>query len=168
MNAPFKSGAGSTKATFGKSRGGSRKAIAVVTTGRFSIDSDARREAVRIELSLPMPPSVNGLYANAESGGRFKTEEYEAWLSEAGWRIQAQRPGRIVGPYEIEIRIARPHTKRRMDLENRMKAVSDLLVKQRVIADDSLAQRITMEWGPQGSECAVVLTRSIAKDQVNG
>lgn len=145
--------------TFGKSRQGSRRSVAVVKTGRFGLDADARREADRIELRLPSPPSANHLYANAASGGRFKTEEYEAWLDEAGWRLQEQRPGRIAGPYEIEVQVARPHGKRRADLDNKIKGVSDLLVKHRVLVDDSLAEKITLSWLPAGSGALVILTR---------
>lgn len=146
----------------GKSKAGSRKAIPVVKSGQFSIDRDARRVADRIELSLPMPPSANGLFANAASGGRFKTEEYEAWLSEAGWRLQEQRPARISGAYEIQIAIPRPNTNRRVDLDNRAKPLNDLLTKHRVITDDSLCERLTMTWGPVGSDVSVVLTRAAA------
>jgi crossover junction endodeoxyribonuclease RusA len=84
-------------------------------------------------------------------------------LSEAGWRIQAQHPGRIVGPYSIEIHVSRPHTKRKMDLANREKALSDLLVKHRIIADDSLCERLTMLWTPPGEGVLVTLTKAAAR-----
>jgi Holliday junction resolvase RusA-like endonuclease len=145
--------------TFGKTRAGSSRQVAVVTQGRFSVDNDARREAERIEIFIPTPPSSNSLYANSENGGRFKTKEYTDWLDEAGWRLQEQRPGRIAGRYVIEIEIPRAADNRRRDLGNREKAVSDLLVRQRVIADDNLAERIVSVWGPVGSEAKVTLTR---------
>ena len=153
MNAFFKT-------SIGRAPRSPRKPVAVVTTGRFALDHQARPEADRIVLSLPMPPSTNNLFANSSHGGRFKTEEYDAWLTEAGWRIQAQKPGRIVGPYSIEINVSRPHTKRRMDLANREKAISDLLVKHHVIADDSLCERLTMAWTPPGEGVLVTLTRA--------
>lgn len=116
-----------------------------------------RPEAARIEIALPMPPSTNGLFANRASGGRFKTEAYEAWISEAGWRLQEQRPGRISGPYEIEIRVARTPGS---DLDNRVKGISDLLVKHRVIADDLLAEKLTVSWLPPGSGAVVIVTKA--------
>ena len=145
--------------TFGKTRAGNSRQVAVVTQGRFSIDSDARREAERIEIFIPTPPSSNSLYANSENGGRFKTKQYTEWLDEAGWRLQEQRPGRIAGRYAIEIAIPRPTGDRKVDLGNREKAVSDLLVRQRVLADDSLSERIVLVWGAPGSEAKITLTR---------
>lgn len=135
-----------------------RKPVAVVTQGKFGLSNDARREVECVTIFLPMPPSANALYANAEGGGRFKTKEYTDWLDEAGWRLQEQRPGRIAGRYVIEIEIPRAADNRRRDLGNREKAVSDLLVKQRVIQDDSLAERIVSTWG-DGTEAKITLTK---------
>lgn len=143
--------------TFANSRAGSRRPVAVVTTGKFSLGPDARPEVDNIVLSLPMPPTTNHLYATAENGGRFKSQEYNDWLAEAGWRVQAQRPGRIAGPYEIEAVFARPS--RRCDLDNRFKPLSDLLVKQRVVQDDHLAEKITLAWAPAGEGVLVTLTK---------
>lgn len=109
-------------------------------TGHFS-----RPIVDRVDIVLPMPPSVNGLWFNKASGGRGKTKHYEEWLAEAGWRLQQQRPGRIEGNYEIEIFVVRPDNRRR-DLANLEKAISDLLVTHGVIEDDSLAERISMAW----------------------
>lgn len=38
-----------------------------------------------LSLVLPLPPSVNNLYANRRGGGRVKTRDYRGWLAEAGW-----------------------------------------------------------------------------------
>jgi crossover junction endodeoxyribonuclease RusA len=134
--------------------------------GAFGIDSEARREAARVELFLPMPPSANALYANGgDDGGRIKTKAYDDWLSEAGWRVQEQHPARIAGRYCIEIQIPRPHNQSRLDLGNREKAISDLLVRQRIVADDHLAERITQSWGPVGSPVRVVMTKWEASAQ---
>lgn len=112
-----------------------------------------------MELSLPMPPSANGLFGNKAVGGRFKTRAYLDWISEAGWLLQKQRPGRIAGPYEMEVAIPRSKGRRVADLGNREKALSDLLVRHGVVDDDSRAQKITMTW-TDGAEARVVLTRA--------
>jgi Holliday junction resolvase RusA-like endonuclease len=136
-----------------------RKLIPVVTQGKFGLSNDARREVDCVTLFLPLPPSSNHLFANSEGGGRHKTEAYDQWLSDAGWCIQQQRPGRIAGAYSLELEIPRPSSKRAMDLSNRIKATEDLLVKMRVISDDSLAERIVTTWGTPGSDVKVTLTR---------
>lgn len=107
-----------------------------------------------IRLSLPFPPSVNGLTLNATKG-RVKTPEYRAWLKEAGPRIKdSHRAG--MGPYYLSICARRPD-KRRRDLGNIEKAVSDLLVAHGVVKDDCLAERITLSWDSGMKEECVVL-----------
>jgi crossover junction endodeoxyribonuclease RusA len=156
MNFPFRT-------AVGRAPRSSRKPVAVVTTGRFSADHEARREVDCVTLSLPMPTSANGLFANSSRGGRFKTQEYEDWIRESGWRIQAQHPGRIAGPYQIEIVVSRPPDRRRRDLANFEKGIGDLLVRHRIIADDSLCERLTMFWSPEGEGVLVTLTKAGAR-----
>lgn len=96
------------------------------------------------ELLLPMPPSVNALYANVRNVGRVRTKAYRAWLSEAGWELLRQRPRPIKGRYHLRIFAARKQN--RADLGNREKAISDLLVKHQVVSDDSVAETIQLSW----------------------
>ena len=124
-----------------------RVEFAPVKSGSFSLDTDARSETSLIQINLPIPPSANALFANSHDGGRHCTVQYEAWKTAAGWELLAQKPGRMTGAYEITIEVARPTTRRRMDVANREKAISDLLVKHRVVTDDSLAEAVTMKWG---------------------
>lgn len=107
-----------------------------------------------IRLSLPYPPSVNGLTFNA-SKGRVKTPEYRAWIEEASIAIKdTHRLG--IGAYYLSICARRPD-KRRRDLGNIEKAVSDLLVMHGVVEDDCLAERITLQWDAGMKEECVVL-----------
>lgn len=110
----------------------------------------------RVEIKLPNPPSANALFSSGRRR-RFKSPAYVAWIQAAGWMLRTQRPGEIKGKYEIEVTIGRGSTRRRSDLDNRMKAISDLLVSHRVIEDDSLAERVTLSWGPDGAETVVVV-----------
>lgn len=110
----------------------------------------------RVEISLPFPPSVNGLFFNAKGAGRVKTQLYNGWISGAGWSLAAQRPRGIIGAYEIEITAYRPD-KRRRDLGNLEKAISDLLVSHGVVEDDSLAEKITLQWATGGEGVRVVV-----------
>ncbi|HEV2557389.1 MAG TPA: hypothetical protein VGU45_02060 [Microvirga sp.] len=87
--------------------------------------------------SVPLPPSSNKLYANAAKG-RVKTVQYRAWIDEAGWILQSQRPGRIEGDYAVFY--ALPGLRKGADQENRLKALSDLLVRHKIVQDDSLAR----------------------------
>lgn len=126
--------------------------------GTFGLDRELRPIVDRVDLILPRPPSVNALTFNRADGGRGKTKNYEDWLTEAGWRLNQQRPGRIDGAYEIEIRIVRPDNRRR-DLGNLEKAISDILVHYRVVSDDSLAERITLAWMREDTGARVIVSK---------
>src|SRR5262249_33814538 len=93
-------------------------------------------------LDLPLAPSVNQLWRTGR-GRIFRSAAYDAWRKEAGWALQAQRPGQVEGEVEISIALGRPDNRKR-DLDNAAgKAVLDLLVLHRVIEDDSKVVRIT-------------------------
>jgi crossover junction endodeoxyribonuclease RusA len=101
-----------------------------------------------ITLNLPYPPSANHLWRRARKG-MMLSERYENWLAEAGWTAKAQRPGRILGRYKLSIHALRPD-KRRRDLDNIIKPISDLLKSVGVIEDDSLCEMITARWVTAG------------------
>jgi Holliday junction resolvase RusA-like endonuclease len=110
-----------------------------------------RRAASAVVLKLPAPPSANSLFANRRSGskgrGRIKTEIYRAWIEEAGKTLMIQRPERVAGKYELSLFFERQTG--RNDLDNRIKALADLLVTHGVIDDDSLAEKIVLKWSDE-------------------
>ncbi len=109
-----------------------------------------------VVISLPMPPSTNNLFFNARPspsagwGGRTRTPEYVAWVKEAGTILASQRPPQVLGKVSLLIEVQEPETKRRQDVANREKAVTDLLVTHRVIEGDDqrFVREITMRWAP--------------------
>lgn len=98
----------------------------------------------KVVLTLPMPPSVNGLWINVPGRRRVKSKIYKAWATAAGWELAIQRPSKIKGRYNIRIEAAR--LRKGSDIGNREKSLSDLLVKHQVVEDDSLAEQISMAW----------------------
>lgn len=98
---------------------------------------------------LPMPPSVNALFATKVIKGvlrRFISKRYEAWQLEAGTALLRQRPiPSFAEPVEMVLKLGRPDGRRR-DLANYEKAVSDLLVEHGILSDDSLIHKLTMFW----------------------
>lgn len=111
-----------------------------------------------IQIHIPYPPSANRLWIRAKKGMR-KSDEYTRWLTEAGWRIKEQRPGRIEGPYKLSIQAVRPD-KRRRDLDNLLKPVSDVLQSVGVIADDCDCELITARWVTVGHGIHVLIDRA--------
>jgi len=74
-----------------------------------------------------------------------KSNAYVAWLMLAGVEARRQKPSRISGPYHLIIQAARPD-KRRRDLDNLLKPISDLLVSVGVIRDDCECEMISARW----------------------
>ena len=113
-----------------------------------------------LSLTIPIPPSVNGLYASLANGKRVKSKAYKQWLDEAGWFVLGQRRGAptITGPVDIEILIRRPSGN--SDVDNRVKATLDLLVKQHVISDDRYVHSVTARWADIPS-CVVTIRKHV-------
>jgi crossover junction endodeoxyribonuclease RusA len=65
------------------------------------------------------------------------------------------------GHVTVVYTFARPD-KRKRDLGNLEKAVSDILVKMGVIQDDSFIQKITLQWGKAPMGCRVELAEASA------
>lgn len=102
-----------------------------------------------VSLLLPYPTSVNDLWGYGK-GRVFKTKAYVAWQKEAyvAWLQQKrQQPiQHIGGRYRLCIYASPPDTRRRRDIGNLEKAVSDLLVSVGVVDDDHLAKSVFTEW----------------------
>lgn len=113
---------------------------------------------------LPLPTSVNNLFVEVvdkRTGKpkRIKTREYAAWRDEAGWSIKQQRQPKVIGPTEVHIYAVKPDNRAR-DLDNLLKGILDVLGSKHgvgVIEDDSLVQRIVMEWVSQGDPLTVLV-----------
>ncbi len=95
-----------------------------------------------LTLHLPVPMSVNGMYANVAKVGRVKTKAYKAWIVAAGWELRSQFPKKVPGRVVISIKIKRE----RGDVDNKIKCCLDLLVNHDIIDDDRNVERVTAEW----------------------
>ena len=120
-----------------------------------------RVEAQWTSLQLSeVPPSANNLFAHGMHG-RFKTPAYKAWLTLAGHEINRQKPPRVAGAYALTLRFGR--TRKRRDLDNCIKPVSDLLVSHSIVSDDALCREISACWVAEpGVHVMVVSTREAA------
>jgi crossover junction endodeoxyribonuclease RusA len=98
-----------------------------------------------VTLTLPYPPSTNGIWVRTKRGGVGKSNEYNAWLEHVGWVIAQEKPAKIPGKYRLTIEATRPD-KRKRDIDNLIKATSDALQKFSVIEDDHLCQFVSAQW----------------------
>lgn len=114
-----------------------------------------------LTVDIPMPPSVNHMYANVKNYGRVKTKEYKNWINEAQWMLVAQRNkgGKhtcLKGDVEVILRAYRPANKRR-DLDNILKPVMDLLTSTKTIEDDRQIVSIDAKWVNEGVPCTITV-----------
>jgi Holliday junction resolvase RusA-like endonuclease len=98
-------------------------------------------------ICLSMPPSTNSLFAG-NGKRRYKTKEYAAWIEEAGYALNRQRPEPIRGKVRLLIEVAEPKTSITQDVTNRIKAAEDLLVRHDIIQGDDqrYVRSVTAEW----------------------
>lgn len=109
-----------------------------------------------IRIQLPLPPSINGSYANVPGKGRVATPALRQWKKDAGWMLQSQRPARVEGAYRFAIYLP---SYTRGDVDNRTKCVMDLLVAHGITPDDRHAVSAFAERSEVVSmgECLVVI-----------
>jgi hypothetical protein len=124
-----------------------------------------------ISIRLPLPPSTNALYANNKRGkgkGRYKTDEYKAWIVQADMRFTMQKRSLlplspIRPPFVICIRIPRYAE---MDASNAIKAAEDWLVSREIVGgDDRLTVdiRCVRDRAVVGDECIVEVSTEKAE-----
>lgn len=98
-----------------------------------------------VSYRLPFPLSVNNLFRTLPNGLRVKTGKYKAWMKVASDAVKSQGVVSIGGPVSVTVLVVRPDRRKR-DLDNLLKAVLDTLVLLGVIEDDSVIERILIEW----------------------
>jgi len=105
-------------------------------------------------LILPLPPSVNNCFAtNFKTKRRFKSKAYTKWIKASLKAVQGQTlPYWPKGCLRVELAIAKPlnkdntETKRKMDLDNRVKPIFDFMTQVQVWGDDSQVEHLTVYW----------------------
>ena len=87
----------------------------------------------------------------------YRSKKYVQWIGEVALALELEQRPEIDYPFNIEIVVGRP-SKRRMDIDNRAKAVMDVLQHCNIITDDCLAQRIMMMWSNDLDGCRVTIS----------
>ena len=110
---------------------------------------------VSASIEIPAPPSVNEMFRNVRGRGRVKTTVYADWLGHAGWVLRSQNPPRIGGRVVLILSVER--VSKSADIDNRVKAILDLLVTHGVIEDDRNVVAFAAAWAPPANKLARVL-----------
>lgn len=90
-------------------------------------------------VTLPVPPTANNLFPTSRSGHRFPSAKYKAWrkVAEAAFHTERKGPSKIFGHIKATYQFSF-NDRRKRDLANFEKGITDLLVQQGVIEDDSM------------------------------
>lgn len=105
-------------------------------------------------VTLPLPPSANNLF-KAVGRGRAKTQEYKDWIEFAGWALMRERPSPVDERYALLLALPQAM---RGDLDNRLKAVGDLLVSHKLTPDDRHADLVMAHRSKAVSGAACIVT----------
>jgi crossover junction endodeoxyribonuclease RusA len=115
-----------------------------------------------VTVFVPWPPSLNRLWRSGK-GRVYRDAKYIRWLNDAGWAIKQAKCGKIKGKFTAEI-VLTPPNKRRIDMDNRMKAIFDLAQKLELIEDDSLCDLLIVSYDYKATKPGALLTIEAVKD----
>ena len=104
---------------------------------------------------LPAPPSTNALFRNVKGRGRVKTKDYLDWEMHAGWSLRAQGIVRVEEYCVVIVGVERHSLQ--ADIDNRLKATLDVLVKNGVLRNDNLVTAALPVWQPKANHMARVM-----------
>lgn len=101
-----------------------------------------------ISLTLPVPPTSNNLFPTSKSGRRFPSKAYKDWKTKAAIYFETQIQGftQLTGRIDARYEFAFPD-KRRRDIANFEKGITDFLVSRGVMEDDSQIDRLELVRG---------------------
>ena len=129
----------------------------------------SREEKEVVVIDLPRPISTNRLWTPVRrnsSACLVKSKEYLARLSECGFRLNAQRPGRVSGSYCLHVYVS---SEWRGDISNAIKSAEDLLVSHGVTDDDRHCESIRAKRANiDGMRLMVVATQTSVKGSRHG
>lgn len=112
----------------------------------------------KIVIELPFAPSVNRLWRVGKNKRFYKTKAYEEWLGTCSWLIAINKLTPILGNYRLTIEATRPD-KRKRDIDNFIKAVSDLLQTNGIIEDDCLCEEVIAKWVKSGPPMLITVEK---------
>jgi Holliday junction resolvase RusA-like endonuclease len=114
----------------------------------------------RLQMLLPIPPSVNACYAtDFKTKRRFKTKKYKTWSNEDAYEawLKSNR-GSTKGKVIIRYDFGRFPDKRKRDVLNFEKPLSDFLTSMGAFEDDCKIERADIGWDDKVETKMVLVT----------
>lgn len=108
-----------------------------------------------IRVQLPLPTSVNSMYATRRGSGRGKiiSRDYSLWRKEAEAAYLQQKIAKTVGDpikghFSVDIVFDQDRRRHNSDVDSRIKASLDFLQRMELIENDCLCDSVSATWGP--------------------
>ena len=102
-----------------------------------------------VSFTMPTPPSANHLFRNVKGVGRVKTAQYDDFIRMGVAAIRQQKVQPISGNVVVVLGVERMSD--RADIDNRLKATLDAIVKANTIEDDRFVTAIAISWLPKAN-----------------
>lgn len=117
---------------------------------------------------LPWPPSTNAIWRAVSMGGKPRnilSKAYREWKEEALKVLRRQDPVPYREPVKVSITLF-PANRRVFDLDNRVKALLDVLVKGEVLMGDDIRHitEITVSAFPVIGELAYAVVQVVSTE----
>ena len=114
-----------------------------------------------VQVWLPFPPSVNGLFAHGNVNGkirRFPTKQYKAWRKTASVLLMAARIKQFAEPVIVKLHLSPPDNRAR-DADNFTKGPLDSLVEAGVLKgdDNRYVRAVLPMWMPSSKAPGVMV-----------
>lgn len=122
--------------------------------GRLGQGEGSAMAVEPVTFTLPVPPSVNQLFRNVPGQGRVKTRVYDDWQGHARTSLRLQNISPIKGQVLVLFGVERQSLA--ADIDNRIKAMLDVIVKAKIIRDDSNVTAFAAAWLPAANGLAHV------------
>ena len=116
-----------------------------------------------VEFWIPFPPSTNRLWRNIR-GRTILAPEYKDWKKRATDALlieQGLGNSPVLGTHQVNVYLSDRFAARR-DADNRLKAILDIAGKCRLVVDDKLCRKASIEWAEIEHDCLVNLSGEIA------
>lgn len=124
-------------------------------------------EIVRVTVA-GIPESVNHIWRGTKTGKHYKTAKARDFESLLITVLKKQHAGRLAcdGPVRLTVEISRK-TRRRYDLDNRIKSVQDCLAPAGIIADDSQVVELVARKTRGEEDTTTVTVEALEADHVS-
>ncbi len=110
-----------------------------------------------LSINLPFPISTNRLWTRAKKGLR-SSDKYKAWKREASdMYLMQKRTVKPISGHFCGVVTVNQNKRKTHDIDNLGKCLFDFLQRMELIENDSLQDKVTIQWGHAPEGCLVEL-----------